>query len=150
MPPDDSQKPPGDGEVLRILAAQVAALTDQVERLSTQLETSGLPSQYEHGTMTRTKMTSSQFEKLPGEERRRLGIAMARGSKHPFPSALYKDGKTVTDWAAEKKLDRNIVKSWFAKGKAVRPIPRRLATEIARKYPSVPATPEIWRGGLKD
>jgi hypothetical protein len=112
-------------------------------------ESSGLPSVPSQSTMTGTEMTSSEFAKLPGEERRRLGIAKARGSKHPFPRALYRDGQTVTGWAEKHGLDRNIVKAWFAKGKAARPIPRKYALEIAKTYPEVPATDDTWPGSIK-
>ena len=91
----------------------------------------------------------STVTNLTGEEQRRLGIAKARGSKHPFPRALYRSGSTVTKWAEAHGLDRNIVKSWFARGSACRPIPRRFAEEIARVY-SVPATMDVWHRGLRD
>jgi hypothetical protein len=112
------------------------------------LVNSALPSEPRQSTMTGTEMTSAELKKLPGEQRRRLGIAKAQSNDHPFPRALYRDGKTVTSWAAKRKLNRNIVKAWFAKGDAVRPIPKSWAEEIARDYPDVPAVIETWRGGI--
>lgn len=130
------------------IEAEEARLAEEKRAILAEVD-SGLPSVPRERTMTGTEMTSSEFAKLPGEERRRLGIAKARGSKHPFPRALYRDGKTVTEWANKHGLDRNIVKAWFAKGNAVRPIPRKYALEIAKSYPDVPATEEIWRGTIK-
>lgn len=96
-------------------------------------------------TMTGTEMAT---ESLSGEDQRRLGIAKARGGTHAFQLALYKRGTTVTAWAKEHGLDRNIVKSWFSKG-ATRPIPRKWAEEIERTL-GVPASKRSWSAGIKD
>lgn len=113
--------------------------------METALLDSGLESDTGSGTVIRT-MTAPQTE-MTGEDQRRLGIAKARGSQHPFPRALYRQGTTVTQWAKAHGLDRNIVKSWFAKGPAARPIPRDTAKEIERSY-GVP--PSAWPRGVKD
>jgi hypothetical protein len=135
-------------ERLRQIEAEETALAAEKLALLAEVD-SGLSSAPRHSTMTGTEMTSSELRKLPGEQRRRLGIARAQSNDHPFPRALYKDGKTVTAWAARRKLNRNVVKAWFAKEDAVRPIPRKYAEEIARDYPEVHATEAIWRGGIK-
>lgn len=159
-------------EISRRVAALIANLQDELRRIDEKhgearraaiaasglpaslvrevLGDSLLPSEPRQSTMTGTEMTSAELKKLPGEQRRRLGIAKAQSNNHPFPRALYRDGKTVTAWAAKHRLNRNVVKAWFANDNAVRPIPRKWAEAIAAAYPDVPATDAVWRGGIKD
>jgi hypothetical protein len=134
-------------ELERQAAALRRAADEAEKRMGAALLESGLESEDHDGTVISTTMNTET--KPTGEKLRQLGIAKARGSKHPFPQALYRSGSTVTDWAEAHGLDRNIVKSWFAKGAACRPIPRKLAKEIERAY-GIPATPDVWLRGLKD
>lgn len=77
-------------------------------------------------------------------------------SKHPFPRALEAKGLTVAEWAVANKLDRSLVKSWFAPGAAGRRIPAFWATRIAKEFRDpktgesvVPATEDVWRNGIR-
>jgi hypothetical protein len=83
-----------------------------------------------------------------GEKRRRLGIAKGHSSTHPFPTAVLASGSTVADWAATRGLKPVNVRSWFARGEAARPIPRRWAEEIEKAH-GIPATAAIWPRGIK-
>lgn len=69
-------------------------------------------------------------------------------SEHAFPRALEAAGTNVTEWAKKHKLEREMVKSWFAPGVHGRRIPRRWAEAIAREF-SLPATDEVWTNGIR-
>lgn len=129
------------------LESRAAELRRAADEVDAKMRAALLESEGLDGTVMRT-MTAADAG-LNGEERRRLGIAKARGSKHPFPRALYRAGTTVSALAEAHGLDRNIVKSWFAKGTAARPIPRKFANEIERAY-GIQPTSAAWPRGLKD
>jgi hypothetical protein len=54
--------------------------------------------------------------------------------KHPAQKRLYEKGKTLTDIAAELGEGRPRVSAWFAEHPANRPIPRRHADHLRKKY----------------
>ena len=81
-----------------------------------------------------------------GEVQRRLGIAAARASAHPFPQALLASGRTVANWAEANGLRPDEVRTWYGAGRKGRPIPRQHAEAIEREF-GVPAS--AWPRGVK-
>lgn len=69
-------------------------------------------------------------------------------SKHPFPAALDAAGKSVAEWAREHKIEREVVKSWFAPPPAGRRIPEAMAKAIEKEF-KVPATERVWTNGIR-
>jgi hypothetical protein len=69
-------------------------------------------------------------------------------SRHPFPVALEARRKTVAEWARDHRLEREVVKAWFAPGTAGRRIPLQWAKTIQKEL-GVPATEDVWRNGIR-
>lgn len=68
-------------------------------------------------------------------------------SPHPFAQALKAKGLTVTEWAADKGLNRSRVKSWMLDGDGGRPIPEEWAEAIRREFGVSRAA---WKNGIRD
>jgi len=94
----------------------------------------------------RTPRVAPRPATTPGEVRRRLGIAAARASAHPFPQAVLATGKTVSDWSAAHGLKHYVVRNWYGAGRKGRPIPRQWAEVIEREF-AIPAS--AWPRGIK-
>jgi hypothetical protein len=122
-------------EEIGVLQRELGATLD---RIVTSSVTDGPPSRQ-----------SSRPAATEGERKRRLGIGKGDAtSSHPFPQAVLASGSTIADWAAARGLKPVSVRSWFAKGEAARPIPRRWAEEIERDH-GIPATAATWPRGIK-
>jgi hypothetical protein len=67
---------------------------------------------------------------------------------HPFPLALEANGLTVTAWAKKHRVDRAVVKGWFAEGDGGRRIPREWANRIETEL-GIPATLATWKNGIR-
>jgi len=96
----------------------------------------------EQGTNTVPNMQAAT------ESARRSRPGRPLTAKHPFPVALEAKGSTVTAWAKRHRLDRAVVKAWFAKGDGGRRIPRDMADKIEAEL-GVPATLAIWKNGIR-
>ena len=79
-------------------------------------------------------------------EPRRRGRPLV--SNHPFPRALEERGLTIAAWARKHRVDRAVVKSWFAPPPAGRRIPIKAAMLIEKEL-DIPATAEVWINGIR-
>lgn len=123
-------------DVAALLLVEAADARDEAERLE------GLTGKNKARKVRHTMAEVSQ-EHPPV----RTGPGRPRKSQHAFPLALEAKGLTVAEWARARKLERSVVRSWFAsKERDQRSIPGHWAREIRNEY-GVPFS--AWPKGLR-
>jgi hypothetical protein len=96
------------------------------------------------------KVRHTMAEVSQAEAPPKTGRGRPRTSQHAFPLALEAKGLTVAEWARERKLERSVVRSWFAsKARDGRSIPRYWADAIKAEF-GIPATATVWKHGIRD
>lgn len=126
---------PTEGALRMVEALRLREMAAEAERLT-------------GGNKARKVRHMAQAAHAPTEGPTRTGPGRPRKSRHAFPAALEAKGLTVAEWARERKLERSVVRSWFAdKPRDQRSVPLKEAEEIRRAY-GVPFS--AWPKGVRD
>jgi len=125
---------------LRMRADALSEEADALEHAAKQIEAARAA-----GGGRRVKRTGLNQERIertmsddmevntPQEAAVKAGIGRST-RKHPGQRLLYENGHTVTSLARELGEGRPRVNAWFANGEANRPIPRKIAELLNKRY----------------
>lgn len=127
-------------EALNEEAAALELAADQIEAARTKA--GGRRVKRDTLNSPRVERTMSDNMDVDTAKSAALKSAIGRSTRqHPGQRMLYEVGHTVTSLADELGEKRSRVNAWFADGDANRPIPRRVAEQIQKRY-GIPLT--VW------